>query len=176
MPNDLILTEPVLDAAIAKLKAGMAARIGAINAATGDDDVQVGTPLEQDYYLGGVAAIPGGRCPAIIVTDGGSGENGGFQEEGAHSLTYLLELVVFILDEDSDRGRLARKLLRLERAVIEVLWDDDPREFLVISDTDRPYITPQRIQPGPVFDPEREGQPYRQWRAVVFEVRKYETT
>lgn len=174
MPEPLSLTEPVLDAVIAKLKLALPSRIAAINAET-TDTVVLGVPQEPDFYVGGAANIPGGRTPAFIITDGGAAESGSFSQEGPHSLVYTLSVIVFMLDEDSERQRLARKLLRLERAVIEALWDDPPSERVVISETDQPYITPVRVQPGPVFNPETEGEPYRQWRAVVFEVLKHET-
>jgi hypothetical protein len=174
MADSLSLSEPVLDAIIFKLKNGVAARIAAINAET-TDNVTLGVPLDDDFYLGGAANIPGGRTPAFIITDGGSAESGGFTEEGPHSLVLTLSVIVFMLDEDSDRQRLARRLLRLERAVIETLWDDPPLERVIINDSDQPYISPVRVQPGPVFNPEVEGEPYRQWRAVVFTVLKHET-
>lgn len=168
------LTEFVLDAFMVKLKAGLTSRIAAVNAGTGDDDVQLGTPLMEDYYLGGVAAIPSGRCPAIIVTDGGTGDGGGFTQEGPHGLIYTLEVIVFFLDEDSDRQRLARKLLRLERAIIETMWDDEPKEYVVAADGHHVKLAPLSIQPGPVFDPREEGQPYRQWRSITFDAEKFE--
>jgi hypothetical protein len=171
---ELRLTEYVLDAVIAKLKTGMTARIATINNDSGNVQAVVGTPLDQDFYLGGASSIPSGRYPAIIVTDGGGNEGATFEEEGPHHLNLMLEVVVFILDEDSDRQRLARKLLRLEKAVVEVLWDDEPKERIIITNDDQPYLRPARIQPGPVFNPEQDGEPYRQWRAVVFAVHKYE--
>jgi hypothetical protein len=166
------LTEDVLDAAVVKLKAGLTARIAAIN---NDklDGITLGTPLEQDFYLGGAANVPSGRTPAYIITDGGTGESGGFSEEGAHELRYNFQLVVFMLDEDLDRQRLARRLLRLERAVIETLWDDVPEEQLVCANGTHPHLWPARLQPGPVFNPETNGEPFRQWRACVFEVQTY---
>lgn len=166
------LTEDVLDAAVLKLKAGLTARIATIN---NDkvDGIEVGTPRDDDFYLGGAANVPSGRTPAYIVTDGGTGEQGGFSEEGAHELRYNFMAVVFMLDEDVDRQRLARRLLRLERAVIETIWDDDPSEMLQLPSGAVVHIWPSRIQPGPVFNPEDEGQPFRQWRAVVFEAQTY---
>lgn len=170
------LTEDCLLALIRKLKgapgSGLTARIAAINTAKADD-ITLGTPLENDFYLGGAVNIPSGRCPAYIVTDGGMGEAGMFTEEGAHGLRYNFMAVVFMIDEDVDRQRLALRLLRLERAVIESLWDDDPKEQLVLDNGRQPHIWPRMNRPGPVFDPEEQGQPFRQARAVVFEIQTY---
>lgn len=173
MPTQLkSLTEDCLDAIVTKLKAGLAARIGAINTEKADG-ILVGTPLENDFYLGGAANIPSGRTPAYVVTDGGSAEQGGFSEEGAHGLNYNFMVIVLMFDEAVDRQVLARRLLRLERAVIETIWDDDPAEQLVLPSGRQPHIWPSRIQPGQLFNPEEEGQPFRSWRAVVFEVQTY---
>ena len=62
---------------------------------------------------------------------------------------------------------------RLERAVIETIWDDDPAEKLLPPASDA-YIRPSRLQPGPVFNPENDLSLYRQWRAIVFSVTKFE--
>lgn len=172
----LQLSERVIDAAITKLKAGLAARITTINAEFADT-ITLGTPSSDDIYFAGVEAVPSGRTPAIIVTDGGTGDNGRFAEEGPHSLQVDLQLVVFMLDEDSLREHLARRLLRLERAVIETLWDDDPKEAIAVTvnaQTNLAFIHPARAVPGPVFNPEDDRSMLRQFRIVVFDVIKFE--
>lgn len=170
----LQLSERVIDAAIAKLRGGMAARVAAINAEF-NDAVTITPPLEQDFYPFGVAPLP--RSPAVVVTDGGSPEGPGFTEEGPHSFEYTAMLLVVVYDEDSDRERLGRKLLRQTRAAIETLWDDAPAERLEIvvnGVLNQPYIRPDRELPGRVFQPDDESSFWRATRVAVFTVTKSE--
>ena len=159
----LRLGEYALDAAIAKLKVGMPARCAAINAEF-SDEILVQPPSEDDYYLGGVTELP--RAPAVIVTEG----EATIEYEGTHSFMYSLSLVLFVVEQDSDRQRLARKLLRQQRAVIETLWDDPPQEALEHPLTNRRVLNlrPDRILPGRVFEPEDEGAFWRASSVVVF--------
>jgi hypothetical protein len=171
----LSLTEPLIDAAIAKLRQNVPARIAAINGEYADA-VVARPPQDGDYYFGGMSDLA--RAPAVIVTDGGTGDQDVTAEEGPHSLGASFDLLCFLVEEDTDRQRLARRLLRLERAVIESLWDSDPREQLVVVRQGverRVYIRPVRLVPGPVFEPAQGSSMYRQWRAVVFRALSYDT-
>jgi hypothetical protein len=173
-PAQLQLSEPVIDAALLKLRTGMASRLQAINTQFADN-MPLWIPSDSDFYFAGVA--DSAPIPLVVVTDGGTGDQGRFAEEGPHSLAIQLQLVVLVCDQDADRQRLARKLLRLERAVTEVLYDDEPKEQLVVTVdgvTNYPYIRPARLVPGPVFNPEDDSSMFRQWRIVVFDVLKYE--
>jgi len=167
----LQLEEYVIAAAKAKLEAGLAARVAAINAEHADD-AQITTPTVYEY---GVSLEPSG--PLVIVTDGGTPEGGTFTEEGAHSLVYEFQLVVTVKDDDADRDRLGRKLLRYERAVIETLWDDDPKEALTVTvagNTNLPYIKPFRVVAGPTFNAQDSTSLLSSFRLVVFTVTKRE--
>jgi hypothetical protein len=60
--------ETVIDAVLAKLRNGMAARVATINAQT-NDDIPIAAPGDGDYYAFG---LPGGMyqgVPAIVVTE-----------------------------------------------------------------------------------------------------------
>lgn len=158
---NLKLAEPILDAVVAKLQAGVGARIAAINALD-TRGIIVKTPENGDYYVGGAGGgIP--RAPAIIVTD--SPSDGEAEAEGPHSFIWQGEISVFVVDEDTDRQVLGRKLMRLARAAAETLWDDNPKEALAGSAYHLAFV---REEPGPVAQPEDETQYWRSWRYVTF--------
>lgn len=163
---ELKLREPIIDAVIAKLKAGYATRVATINAAD-TQGITLGVPGTADYYYGRGRTIA--RVPALIVT-GLPGSQ--FTEEGAHSFNYQTLVAVFAVDEDADTEKLARKLDRHERAIIETLWDDAPQEALTSSAY---TFRPQEDSLSPVFEP-RDGDPapYRSWIGVVFEASQSE--
>lgn len=150
--------ELVVDAAVAKLKAGLSSRISAINSEKADGII-VAIPNGEDYYVGGVTLLA--RAPAIIVTVGEAIHAG----EGAHSLITDYELIVFVVDEDADRQALTRKLWRLSRAVTEVLWDDAPQEALIGSAY---MLRPDREEPGPTERIDDDQAMFRSGRSVVF--------
>lgn len=168
---DLQLSELIIDAAVTKLNAGLAARIATINTEK-NDDVVLTTPT---VYPFGIAPPPPG--PLVIVTDGGSPEGSQFAAEGPHSFAYDLQLVVLVKADDSNQASLSRRLLRYERAVIETLWDDAPREQLTVTVgavTNRPYINPARVIPGPVFNAQNDESLLSSYRIAVFKVTKRE--
>lgn len=171
---DLGLGEPIVDAVIAKLQAGVPARIATINAAD-TNGVTVTAPSDDDYYFGGADQIP--RAPAYIVTEGRPADGALYENEGPHSFIYADTIVVAVYDEDVDRQHLARKLLRHKRAIIEAVWDDDPKERLADANGNSVafHIAPITHEPGPVLDPEDTGsQTWRGYHAVVFTTRKAE--
>lgn len=170
----LQLSERVIDAAIAKLKAGMAARVTAINAEFADS-YAITVPGTNDFYPFGVDLLP--RAPAVVVTDGGSPEGPGFHQEGPVSFEYQVLLAVLVWEEATDRETLGRKLLRQHRAVIETLHYDDPAAQLTVTvgaTTNRPYIKPFRELPGDVFQPTGDESMWRASRITVFTVSKRE--
>lgn len=156
----LKLDETIIDAVIAKLKAGMGARITTINDAA-TDGIVLDTPSADDYYPFGFSLLP--RAPAIVVTPRPTDDEA--EAEGPHSFIYVMELRVVIYDQDTDRGKLGRKLLRLARAVTETLWDDDPKERLTGSAFHLKFI---RTVPGPSFEPEDENSFWRSTYGVDF--------
>ena len=157
---NLKLREPLIDAVIAKLKAGYSTRVTTINAAD-TLGIAIAAPSDADYYYGRARDIP--RVPALVVC-GMPGSD--FNEEGAHSFLFSTLIAVIAIDEDSDVSRLARKLDRHERAILETVWDDDPKEAL----TGSAYrIFPQEDTLSPVHEPRDSGSaPYRSWVGVVF--------
>lgn len=157
---NLKLGEQLVELVVAKLKAGMAARITTINAdatlqAYARGDFQLDTPKASSYYTSGLSTIP--EAPAIIVAEAPAE----FGEEGPHSFLTRTQIAVWILEQDPDRQRLGKKLQRQSRAVMETLWDDDPKEALV-SGGWAFRIFPTRTQPGRVFEPTEEDS----WRAL----------
>jgi len=158
----LKLGEVIVDAMIAKLNAGVAARITAINAEK-NDAVIVEAP--HDIFPFGLPG-PLAQAPCYVVTE--FGESPVYQEDGPHAFAFADHLAVMIVEEDPDRERVGRKLLRQARAVIECLWDDAPREALTGSAyTLRPF----RHIPGPTFEP-NPAESISAWRShyiVVFQ-------
>lgn len=155
----LKLDEGVIDAAIAKLKLGMEARVAAINTEIADD-VTITPPSADDYHAFGFGGLS--RAPAIVVTPRPT--EGEAEAEGPHSFIYVCEFRVVIFDQDTDRQRLGRKLLRLGRAATACLWDDDPKEALdgVF------HIKFIRTDPGPVFEPDDDSSFWRSMYGVDF--------
>ena len=157
---NLKLREPIIDAVIAKLKAGYSGHVTTINYAD-TVGITIAAPADVDYYYGRARDIP--RVPAIVVS-GMPGSD--FTEEGAHSFLFATLIAVIAIDEDQDVSRLARKLDRHERAILETLWDDAPQEAL----TGSAYrLFPQEDTLSPVHEPRDGGSaPYRSWVGVVF--------
>lgn len=153
MTVTLRLAETIADAIIAKLQAGLATRVAAINAAD-TQGVTISTPTR--FYLGGPDDGIAPPDPAIVVTILPGGQYG---EEGPHSFIYTAELLVGVYDLDTSRQQLVRKLWRQARAVIETLWDDTPLEQLGSSAPFAAFkIHPVRDVPGPVFEPNADSQ------------------
>lgn len=158
MTVTLALSEAIMDAAITKLRAGLAARVAVINAA---DTAGVTITTPASFYLGGAGPLAP-QEPAVIVTELPSQD---YSEEGQHSFIFTTDLFVAVYDMDTDRQVLARKLLRQARAVVEVLWDDDPKEALTGSAM---HLRPVRHAPGPVFEPTDDRTLWSALYGVVF--------
>ena len=161
------LGEVVIDGIVAKLKAGIGARITAINTEK-NDGITCVAPGTTDYYIGGATLIP--RAPAIIVAQAPT--DGEHEAEGAHSFVWVADFLVAIIDEDHDRGTLARRLLRQARAVVEVVWDDDPKEALASGAAH--HLKFVRDDPGPVQDPADDQSAWRQMHLVMFRAERFE--
>lgn len=171
MTVSLVGHDVVIAAAVSKLQANMPARIATINAdATWGP--QIAAPGLVDYYTSGVSTLDElPRAPAIIVAEGNTPTREG---DGPHSFIEHTDILVYILEQDTDRGVLGTRLQRQARAVQEALWDSDPIERL--PDPNSPTagaswsfrIFPKSITPGRVFDPDQDLY----WRAfylVIFE-------
>lgn len=166
MPVTLDLAETVADALIAKLQAGMSARVAAINAAR-NDGIVVAAPDASAYYVGGLPGIPP-PAACIVVTELGAED---FEAEGPHSFVAPIQMLVWIQEVDTDRSTLARKLWRQAQAVTETVWDDDPKEALSGSAF---HVRPLRRVPGPVFSPEDGRSMWTGHMGVVFLCRTFE--
>lgn len=152
--------EVIVDAMIAKLNAGIQNRCAAINQEK-NDNVTIEAPHE--IFPFGMPNSQLSVAPVYIVTE--YGESPVYQEDGPHAFAFTDQLAVMIVEEDTDRERVGRKLLRQARAVIECLWDDPPREALTGSAyTLRPF----RHIPGPTFEPTAEVSAWRAYYIVVF--------
>jgi hypothetical protein len=147
---ELKLGETIITAFVAKLVEGMPARIAAINEQYGDIEI-----------------LP--ETPAVFVMEG----RGQFIDLGAHSMTYQPEILVSIVESDSDMDALSRRLQRQARAILEVLWDDDPKEAAEFEGGRVTHIRPLRTQPGVVFDPESETK-WRGFYTIVFRAKQEE--
>lgn len=162
----LTLGEAAIDAILAKLEAGLEARVAAINAQSSDDWTI--TPVARgDMYFGGVSALP--KAPGLIVFQ--LPTDGEHEAEGPHSFVWLADFGVAVIEEDYDRQRLARKLMRQVKAVVEVLWDDEPREALADGLFHLKFV---RDDPGPVQEPAQEGSFWRAMHVAIFRVRSHE--
>jgi hypothetical protein len=161
MTVTLKLGEVLVDAVVKKLRDGLDARCQALNASKQDDMVIV-APAETSYFTGRVRELP--ITPAIFVMEGPSR----FREEGPHGLMTETEILVHVIESDQTGPRLARRLQRHVRAVVECLWDDEPLERLTNSAF---HFRPLRTVPGPVFEPEHDDR----WRAAYVVVFRAQT-
>lgn len=152
MTVSLKLGEVAVDAALAKLKTHLPARIGQINAEK-DDGLVIAAPSDADYYPFGVSEIP--RYPTVVVTQLATSDE--HEAEGAHSFIWVADIAVALFDADPDRGKLGRRLQRLARAAIEALWDEAPKEALQGSAFHLRFV---RDDPGPVADPQLTGETF----------------
>lgn len=161
----LKLSETIVDAAIAKLNAGIATRIAEINTEK-NDGVTVEAP--RDIFPFGTPG-PIGQAPAYVVTP--FGESPVYQGDGPHGFIFGDQLAVLILEEDHDRERVGRKLLRQQRAVIECLWDDAPREALTGSAY---LLQPHRHILGQTFEPTHDVSAWRSYLIQIFVAQQQE--
>lgn len=146
----LRLDEVVVDATIAKLQAGWATRAGQISAEK-DDGIVCVAPDASLFFKGRMPQLP--DWPACFVLAGPAA----FREEGPHGMISTLELYVWVCESDETGPLLATRLMRQARAILEVLFDDDPKEALYVAGSDTVLsayrIFPLRTTPGVVFEP-----------------------
>jgi hypothetical protein len=174
----LQLTELLVDATVAKLRNGLAARVAAINAEkgppSGHTDIAIDAPGADDIIAFGSDTIH--RYPTIVVTQGRDGID--FSDgEGPHSLGISDQILVGVMEADQQRQRLGYKLLRQVRAVTEVLWDDEPGEALA-----HPFeggfaayhIRLESMRPGPVYGHDTETSMWKDTYEIVFRAERVE--
>jgi hypothetical protein len=164
------LDEVIVDAVIAKLQQFWPDRIGQINAEK-DDGIVCAAPDPSAYFVGRMQQV--NLMPAVWVLAG----PGKFVEQGAHSLVSNYEIQVYLTDQDQTGPQITRRLMRQERAVIEVLYDDPPQESLYVAGSDIVQsafrIFPARTVPGAVFQPSGQDT----WRGtylIVFQAQQEE--
>lgn len=162
--------EVLVDACIAKLKAGLAERVAQINAEA-TDNIVVETTQDADFYTALIDLLP--HAPSIIVWAGPAQ----YIEEGQHSFIVTYELCVYVLEEDLDRQILGRKLQRQARAITECLWDDAPKEQAGTATANgQPAVwrcRPSRTVPSPLFSGE-EPDSWRGYYLVIFQASMFE--
>lgn len=163
--------EVIVDALIAKLRAGWTTRAGQISAQY-SDDLAIVAPADGDYFKGRSRDIFG--IPSCFVLAGPAT----FKKDGPHGLVSVYQINIFIVEQESTGPRVASKLLRQSRAVIECLYDDDPQEAAYIADQSvlmGPYrVMPQRTIPGPVFRPDDVADTWRGTTQIVFSAEQEE--
>jgi hypothetical protein len=164
--------EVLVDALVAKLKAGIPARLNLINAEY-DDGLSLDAP--KAFYTSGLSAIP--EAPALIVAEGPM--NVDPELETPHGITTDTMLGVYILEQDPDRQLLGKRLQRQARAVQEAAWDDAPQEQLVAVNGPRSgqvcayKLMVEGTQPGRVFDPDTDDS-WRGFYLVTFRATQLE--
>lgn len=162
----LRLGETIVDAAVAKLNAGIAARIAEINLEKSDT---IALDVPTDIFPFGKPQGLLAQFPCYVVTV--YGESPVYEKEGSHGFIYAEGIAVMIAEQDPDRERIGRKLLRHQRAIVECLWDDAPREAL----TQFAYtLEPVKHIPGPVFEPTSDKAVYEAYFLQIFTVRQQE--
>lgn len=164
--------ELIVDAAVAKLKQNLQARVQTINAEA-DDGIVVGLPDDGQYFTAAQRSYPPG--PSIVVFDGRTGKAAG--QEGVHTLMTETLLGVYVIDEDMNEQNLDRKLKRMNAAAVESLLDGAPKEQLAHPNTGATVafrIAFRESQPSPVFHPDGEGAPLRASRVSIFTVTRLE--
>ena len=164
--------EVLVDALVAKLRNGVQTRIDLINTEYGDE-ITLTPPL--DFYTSGLSAIP--RAPALIVSEGPMQIDP--ELESPPGFITDTALGVYVLEQDSDRQRLGKRLQRQIRAVIECAIFDEPTKALVAVNGPRPNqvcayrLMIQGTQPGRVFDPDTDDS-YRGFYLVTFRATQVE--
>lgn len=173
MTASFLGAEALVDAIVLKLKAEMPTRVLAINAEK-NDGITVAIPDNARYFTSAVSLIPP-PGPAVLVMDGPMRLNPG--GEGPHSLLTQTQIAVWVMDEDQTEQSLARKLQRLNRAVIESLWDGAPKEALAKADGSQlAYsLLPEQTVPGRAFEPEGGGTQLRAFYLTIFSVIRLES-
>jgi len=159
----LKLGETICDAVQAKLESKIDARIATINTEK-NDGIALASP--RAYFRGQQQEIAPNSVPALFIMEA----PGNFNEEGPHGLISEFDVLVYVLDSDQVGDRLAKRLQRWCRVVIEALWDDDPREQLNSSAY---RIRPIRTIPGTVFEP-TSLDAWRGFYVIVFRVTQEE--
>lgn len=158
--------EVIADALIAKLQAGWQARCDAINTQYGDDLFIVPPAGAGDYFKGRMRDIA--AVPACFVLVGPAQ----FKKQGPHALMSVYQINVHVVEQESSGPRLASKLLRQSRAVLECLYDDAPMEQAYVAGQNvilGPHrIFPLRTVPGPVFRPDDTSPSWRGTTQIVF--------
>lgn len=165
------LGETIVDALIAKLQAGWGTRAGLISAEY-DDDLTIEAPDLSSYHVGRQTEIA--LIPACFVLAGPAS----FVQEGPHGLISVHQINIHVVEQEQTGPRLARKLLRQTRALIECLYDDEPKEQAFVANSETVIsaydLTPLRTIPGAVFQPDARFESWRGSLQTVFTAKQLE--
>lgn len=156
------LGEVVVDDMIAKLRAGLPGRLAAINVEM-DDAITMIAPQDTDYFGGRKADFP--NTPSVFVMEGPAR----FKQEGSHGLLSDFQILVYVFEAGQDGEQLRRRLQRQVRAIIECLFEDEPRERTANGFN----LTPVRTVPGRAFVPDSAHE-WRGYYTVIFKVEQLE--
>lgn len=162
MGNSLKLGEVAIADIIAKLQNGWAARATEINLQKADS-LPIQAPDAESYYTGRMNVLV--NVPAVFVLEGKTV----FVEEGAHALISQMIVRIMVVDAAETGPRLAVRLQRQVRAIIEVLYDDPPQE----QTTDSFQVRPLMSIPGKVFE-ETGPDNWRSYYEIDFRVMQVE--
>lgn len=183
MSEKLKFGESIVDAAIAKLKAGWATRLATVNSDyAAVDQIQISAPRlngkgggnqldGSDFYTAMKQSVP--LTPAVFVMEGPMDT----EIEGGGSFVSDTKFGVYILEGDADTQVLGKKLQRQARVAAEVMLYDAPSWAMSGvapfsgQDIHRVYI--ESTRPGRAFDPEGvEG--YQQFYLITFGAKQTE--
>lgn len=158
----LKLGETAVKDIVAKLKLYMPAAVALVN---GDraDGIEIVAPGEQDYYTARTADFQ--TAPAIFVMEGPTR----FSQEGSHGLMSDIQVLIYVAESDITGELLAKRLQRQTAAVIDSLYNQEPRE----KTANGWDLQPWRTIPGSVFKPDADHD-WRGFYVTVFKVKQLE--
>ena len=158
----LKLGETAVEDIVRKLKLYMPAAVALVNADRADG-IEIVAPGEQDYYTARSAEFA--VTPAIFVMEGPSR----FKQEGSHGLLSSIQVLIYVAESDVTGELLGKRLQRQVAAVIDSLYNQEPREK-----TDNGWnLQPLRTIPGSVFKPDHQHD-WRGFYVIVFKVEQLE--
>ena len=169
---NLRLSEPLIEAVKQKLIDNMPGRLAVIN---NDPNLPTIAPIgePQAFYTAPLNPMPP-AMPAVIVTDGNM--TIAPETEGPHSFISDWAIAVLVVDENADRQILGKRLQRLTRAVMESLWDSDPKEMVNLADGSNEAfrVFPSGVIPGPMLTEPDRPDVTRSFYTSVFSCRLLE--
>ncbi len=149
----LKLSEPIIDALVARLEDDLPAPIAELNAEPGAE-VQIAQPLAILPYVPSVGLLR--SWPTIGIQELPTR----FQDDIGSSVVAVCELVVIVFESDSDLASLTARLRRQVQAVTTVALEG--RE-LGIGGTDAYSVSLVSTTPGPTLGDSEDPEQVRTW-------------